>query len=275
MISEGDEITFHIVKAENDGNFSDVFTLTLDCSDEIEGKYPLKILPETTSHLYGLYYYSVTLRFADGDNYTVVPFTKLHAMLPFNCIGYHEHKNDIVGVVPRVMAKNDYIPFTDELAEFIGDFQSENRLIGVKRIPDTDILLVRDVESGISAEELVQNIRNTAENYGIKVFYVSGFFYDTPDSYHTVMETAFGKYFIDVQKILKTPVFENTSDKIISGIAFDKLHLTPSVTDILSIQNGEYPDCILLDETHFNDKGLQLVAQTILQEVNAIELQSQ
>ncbi len=274
LISEGDEITFNIIKADNDGNFSDIFTLSLSCQDEVEEKYPLKILPETTSNLYGLYYYNVTLHFADGDIYTIVPFTKLHALLPFNCIGYHEHKNDIVGIVPRVMAKSGYIPFTDKLAEFISDFQSENTFISVEGIQEKVILFVRNFQSGVSTEELIQNIKNTAENYGTEVYYVTGFFYDNIDNYHSVMKNAFGKYFIDVQKILKTPVFENTSDKIISSIAFDQLNQTPSVTDILSIEHGEYPDCILLDETHFNDKGLHLVARTILQEVNAIELQS-
>ena len=82
-----------------------------------------------------------------------------------------------------------------------------------------------------------------------------------------------GDYFIDVQKILKTPVFDNATGDVISSIAFDKLRQKPTSEDILSVIDGQYPVCIMQDETHFNDKGLKLVAQTILQEADAIEQQ--
>ncbi len=235
--------------------------------------YPFKILPEITATLYGLYFYSVSVHFADGDIYTAVPFTRLHASFPFTCMNIHGHRNHIVAVVPRTMTASHYIPSVNELAEFIADFQNNGLLTDIKRIRHTDIIFVRCFPDNLSSAELISRIRNTAENYGSADFFVSGFFYDAPEHYKSVLENAFGNRFIDVQTILKTPVFNNTSDTVISSIAFDMLQLTPSPAELLAIRTANYPDCILSDENHFNDKGLTLIAQIILQEVHSIELQ--
>ena len=267
LISDGDTLNFRIVKAEND-TFTDVFTLNLTADDEVQGKYPFKISSEVTDTLYGLYYYSVSVGFADGDVYTAVPFTKLHAVLPLRCIGYHEQKNEIVGIVPRVMAGNSYVPFSDELAEFLKEFQNDSTLVTMYAVEGCSVIFVRRCTS---VDDLVRIIKNTAANYGLKRYFVAGFFHDDPQQYSFVFRNIFGNYFIDVQEILKTPVFDNATGDVISSIAFDKLRQKTTPTDILSIVNGEYPVCIMQDETHFNDKGLKLIAQTILQEANAIE----
>ena len=269
FLSEGDTVKFRITKAEND-TFTDVFTLNLTADDEVQGKYPFKISSEVTDTLYGLYYYSVSVCFADGDVYTAVPFTKLHAVLPLRCIGYHEQKNEIVGMIPRVMAENRYIPFADTLAEFLGEFQNDSSPVTMYAVERCSVIFVRRCTS---VDDLVRNIRNTAANYGLKTYFVTGFFHDDPQQYSAVIRNIFGDYFIDVQKILKTPVFDNATGDVISSIAFDKLRQKPTSEDILSVIDGQYPVCIMKDETHFNDKGLKLVAQTILQEADAIEQQ--
>ena len=175
-----------------------------------------------------------------------------------------ENKNDIIAVVPRVMAEYDNIPFETEIAEYLDDFQRDTCLTAVKRSGKLSVVFVRDFPDCLTSDELVQHIQDTARNYGLTDFFVSGLFHTPPEQYQSIFSKTFGNRFIDVQAIIKTPVFENTSDTVISSIAFDIMKQTPSPEDIIAIHNACYPECILTDETHFNHKGLILVAKIIL-----------
>ena len=55
-----------------------------------------------------------------------------------------ENKNDIIAVVPRVMAEYDNIPFETEIAEYLDDFQRDTCLTAVKRSGKLSVVFVRD-----------------------------------------------------------------------------------------------------------------------------------
>lgn len=107
-ISEGDEIIFFIKKV---GNTTENPTqIILTCDDEIMGQYPFKLSSDDTEKMKGDYYYYAYIRFADGDYYQIIPYTPLHASVPYGILQYQEDKNKIYAQVPRVMAKTDYEP---------------------------------------------------------------------------------------------------------------------------------------------------------------------
>ena len=80
LISEGDEITFFIKKA-NKKSTDEPVQITLTYEDEVSGEYPFKLTPDETAELSGDYYYSAFIRFADGDYYQIVPNTPLKAKI--------------------------------------------------------------------------------------------------------------------------------------------------------------------------------------------------
>ena len=119
--------------------------------------------------------------------------------------------------------------------------------------------------------ELIERIEHMAEFVGADEPYVSGFFHadEMPEQasyYETVRET-YGDKFIDVETILKTPVYDKDSETVVSSVVFDLLKQRPNRDDILSIIHNEYPERIMQDNIHFNENSCEAAARTILKEV--------
>ena len=109
-----------------------------------------------------------------------------------------------------------------------------------------------------------------AEFVGAESPYVCGFFHvdEMPEqnSYYEAVRETYGDRFIDVEAILKTPVYGRDSETVVSSVVFDLLNQRPNRDDILSIIHNEYPDRIMQDETHYNEKGCKAAAKTISKE---------
>ena len=214
------------------------------------------------------------LKFADGDYYQIVPHTTLHASVPHGVIEYYEGKNHIHARVPRVMAESGYEPALIETEEFIEYMEnSDNQLtIRIRHIRGADIVLISDSfdPDKTTATELIAEINNKLEYDGAKNPYIIGFFYSNvlpyQSDYKSAVKEAFGQRFIDVEEILKTPVLSEHSEMIVSSIALDLLRQKATSNDILTIAHDKYPECMLKDETHFNDKGRYAAAKIIIKE---------
>ncbi len=164
-ISEGDEIILYIEKAIKNPEQSDPFTLTLNNRDEVCGRYPFKLEPEITEAFSGDYYYYIYIRFADGDYYQIVPYTPLHACIPYGVINYCENKNLIRARVPRVMAKSGYEPAINEIMEMITNSESGDitESVQIKHIKEADIIVINnnsDITS-LTPSGLVGYIKNS------------------------------------------------------------------------------------------------------------------
>lgn len=273
MISDGDEITVFITKADKYSSGEPV-QITITYEDEVSGEYPFKLTPEKTSDLKGDYYYNAFIRFSDGDYYQIVPNTPLKAKVPIGVLSYSENKNRIVAQVPRVMKESDYCPALNELEAFIDCIDSEENEhpVQIRRISDKAIVLIGNIDTNnTTPTELIERIERMAEFVGAEEPYVAGFFHVDELSeqhlyYDTVKET-FGERFVDVEAILKTPVYGKDSETVVSSVVFDLLKQRPSRNDILSIIHNEYPERIIEDETHYNEKGCQAAAKVIVKEV--------
>ena len=273
MISEGDEITFIIEKAEKNPT-EEAIQIKITFQDEVSGEYPFKLDPAETAGLSGEYYYSAFIRFADGDYYQIVPNTPLTASVPYGALSYRENKNRIIAQVPRVMVKRDYDPALNELKAFIVsvDNGENEHSVHIRRIKDKAIVLIGNIGTdSTTPAELVERINRIAEFVGEDEPYISGFFHidEMPEQneYYMTVKEAFSGRFIDAEAILKTPVYAKDSDVIISSIAIDILNQIARKDDILSIINNEYPARIMNDGTHFNEKGCLAAARVILKEV--------
>ena len=249
-------------------------SLTLTADDEVMGEYPFKLDPETTETLNGDYYYYVSVRFADGDYYQIVPYTPLHASIPYAVIEYNEDKNKIKAKVPRVMAESGYEPTVSDVIEFIENVQNEDNpsVIYMRHICGSDIILINDrlKPNEFTPVELVAQIHDKIQYYGANNPFIAGFFHSSVNiyqkEYKASLKETFNQRYIDVEEILKTPVVSEYSEMIVSSIVFDLIRQKPASDDILKITHGEYPECILQDETHFNEKGRYAAAKIIIKE---------
>ena len=273
LISDGDEITFFIKKADKNSTEEPV-QITITYEDEVSGEYPFKLTPEETAKLSGEYYYSAFIRFSDGDYYQIVPNTPLKAKVPMGVLSYCENKNQIIAQVPRVMKESDYCPALNELEAFIACVDSEDneRPIQIRHINDKEIVLIGNIHTNSTTpDELIERIERMADFIGAESPYVSGFFHvdeiSEQNSYYEAVRETYGDRFIDVETILKTPVYGKGSEMVVSSVAFGLLKQEPSCTDILSIIHNEYPERIMNDNTHFNEKGCEAAARAIIKEV--------
>ena len=276
LISEGDEITF-VIKKVNKTAADEPIQITITYEDEVNGEYPFKLSPEETSGLSGDYYYSVFIRFADGDYYQIVPNMSLKASIPYSVLSYYENKNQIIAQVPRVMIESNYVPALNELEAYVVCIDSEENEhpIQIRRIRDKTIVLIGNIDTdNTTPAELVEHIERMAEFVGANDPYISGFFHIDEmleqSEYYTAVKETFGDRFIDVEATLKTPVYGKDSETIVSSVAFDILRERPTHNDILLIAHNEYPERIIQDDTHYNEKGCQAAARVILKEVFAI-----
>ena len=172
------------------------------------------------------------------------------------------------------MSESDYVPALNELEAYVDCVDSEDnkRPVHIRCINDKSIVLIENIDTNeMTPMELINRIKRMAEYVGAENPYVSGFFHidEIPEQneYYTAVKEAFGDRFIDVEPILKTPVFANNSETVVSSIVFDILKQRPNRKDVLSIIHNEYPERIINDETHFNEKGCYAAARVILKEV--------
>lgn len=273
IISEGDELTFFIKKADKTSTDEPV-QITITYDDEVSGEYPFKLTPEETAKLSGDYYYSAFIRFSDGDYYQIIPNTPLKAKVPIGVLSYCENKNRIVAQVPRVMKDSDYCPALNELEAFIScvDSEENERPVQIRRISDKAIVLIGSIDTdNTTPEELLEKIEHKAEFVGAESPYVCGFFHadEIPEqaSYYEAVKEAYSNRFIDVENILKAPVYGRDSETIVSSVVFDLLKQRPNRDDILSIIRNEYPERIMQDNIHFNENGYEATARAIIKEV--------
>ena len=279
FISREDQIFFSvkkIIKGTNGITTEESLMITITSDDEINGEYPFKLNPDQTNALCGDYYYCAYLRFADGDYYQIVPHSLLQASVPHGDIVYSENKNLIYGLVPRVMSEYGYEPMVNEVMELIEEMQDDKKepAVCIRHIGKADIIMTGssfDTDQ-VTSSQLTAQISDMIEYYNAKAPFIAGFFHSSADPaelhYKKALKNAFGSRFIDVEEILKTPVYSEHSKMIISSIAIDLLRQKASADDIRNAFIHHYPECILLDETHFNEKGCYAAARAIVKEIN-------
>lgn len=277
FISKEDKIFFFIEQVQKkpcETTITDPLTLILTSDDEINGKYPFKLTPDTTKKLNGDYYCYAYIQFADGDYYQILPYTHLRASVPYGVIEYSENKNQLYAKVPRVMAEIGNEVGVTEVTEFINDVTSVQNTssVYIRHISGADIILIGDApeQDSITAEELATHINDIIEYYRAKNPYITGLFHSNgnacQENLKAVLKEHFAQKYIDVEEILKTPVWSEHSKMIVSSIGIDLLRQKATDSDIIRIAHNEYPECMLQDESHFNEKGCYAAAKIIVRE---------
>lgn len=74
-----------------------------------------------------------------------------------------------------------------------------------------------------------------------------------------LLREEFGRKFIDIEKYLKTPVYD--ADTIVSSYAMSDENITPTEEDLEKISKNNYPSSIMYDGIHFNKYGYECIAK--------------
>lgn len=270
LISEGDEIRFFIRTEQK--TEVDPLCIVLTCDDEIMGKYSFRLESEVTEQLEGNYYYYAFIRFADGGNYQIIPDTPIKIQRLKGTEYYPKYPNIFEANVPRRMKIPDLSGLMMFISEADGD--NSNRFSRFLYIHEQDIVILENIDTErITPAELIDSVRNRLEYYGIEAPYAAGFFHadERPEygDYLAAAKEYFGEKFIDVETILKTPVYKDGD--IVSSTAMNLLKVTPTADDIALISDNKYPGYIQKDETHFNKNGCYAAAKVIFSAIGIDE----
>ena len=70
------------------------------------------------------------------------------------------------------------------------------------------------------------------------------------------LKKEFGKHYLDIEKYLKTPIYNG--ETIVSSYALSDAGLTPTSNDLMAIERNQYPPQIMFDNVHFNHYGYEV-----------------
>ena len=280
LLSDGDKLIFGIKKnlsvdPETGKVSEDIIKKELTLDDEIGGKYYFRLSPDETALPDEHYFYYVSIELSDGERYQIAPFCRLDVSLPI-ALSY-DRGREICCQVPRIMRGKSCKSKKEQILEFIKSaYSNSNTLpVRIRNFGNPDIMIVSNSldHDCISCERLVSILAKKADCFDSENFIIIGFNHTTGESpevwqteYNNAIRELFNERFFDLEGYMKEPVYSD-SHTLISCKALQIAGINPTEEDLQRIALSEYPDCIMYDDTHFNDTGYNIIAEILLKEV--------
>lgn len=277
LLSPGDELHLMVRDASpalNPQDRREEPVLRLTHQDECAGRYPFVLTPEQTAALEGEHLYYFAVRFADGEVYPVTPMALMQAA-PSGCFPSAGGRGKtFFGRVPRRMCDSVYEPGLNLLEGLIAKAESHKTLPPVisVRVRDRRICLLTPVPEGeeVKLSRLLRLIHEESRP-GEKPPLAAGWFHreQRPELAVLLQELApaLGGRLVDVERLMKEPVREAGSGRILSTAALQVLGRRPSREDLRRAAEGLYPLCLLNEDNTWNDSGCRSAALLLLKEV--------
>ena len=113
------------------------------------------------------------------------------------------------------------------------------------------------------ADILIQQIKGIIDFFKSERYIVVGiphalYGYKWEAPINEALKKEFGKNYLDVEKYMKTPIYND--GVITSSYALSDANLTPTSDDLSKIANNQYPNAIMYDGVHFNHYGYEVWA---------------
>ena len=282
LLSEGDKLIFGVkaslkVDPETNKEAEDVIRKELTVDDEIAGKYYFSLNPDETALPDEHYFYYVSIVLSDGDCYQIAPYSCFDVGLPV-ALSY-DRGREICCQVPRIMRRKNCKSTKEQILEFIKSvYSSKNTApVRIRNFGNLDIMIVSNslARNCISSDELLNTIAKKADCFDSENYIIIGFNHamgssqiEWQDEYNTAIREVFADRFFDLEGYMKEPVYSENHD-LISSKALQIAGIEPIEQDLQRIALLEYPECILNDDTHFNDIGYGIVAEILTKEVKS------
>lgn len=110
------------------------------------------------------------------------------------------------------------------------------------------------------ADELISQIDGIIESRKSDRYIVFGlphalYGYTWETEINAKLENKYGKKYYDIEKYMKTPVYDTDGTTIVSSYALQDANITPTASDLTAIAQNQYPPSIMFDGVHFNQYG--------------------
>lgn len=279
FLAEGDKLIFGVkdsLKVDPKTNIEpeDVIRKEMTIDDAIAGKYYFRLSPEETSLPTQRYFYYVAIELADGDRYQIAPYSEFNVKMPYAIT--NDRSREIIGQVPRIMRRKNCKSTKEQLLDYIKAVYSEKNHapVRIRNFGNLDILTVNNSldHNCIGSEELLNILAKKADCFDSENYIIIGFTHAQEASqdgwqteYNAAIREVFGERFFDLEGYMKEPVYSENHD-LISSKALQIAGIEPTENDLQRIVLSEYPECILYDETHFNDLGYDIIATILAKE---------
>lgn len=281
LLAEGEKLIFGVkaslkVNLETNKKSEDIIRKELTADDEIAGKYHFRLTPEETSLPNEHYYYYVAIELADNDYYQIAPYSHFDVKHPIT-LSYDKGR-EICCQVPKIMRRKTCKSTKEQILDFIKSVYSNNNTVPVRirNFDNLDIITVNNQldHNRISSEQLLNIIGEKADCFDSENYIIIGFNHTLGSSqdswqsdYNAAIRQVFEDHFFDLESYMKELIYSENNE-LISCKALQIANIEPSENDLQRIVLLQYPECILSDDTHFNDTGYDIIAQILTKEVN-------
>ena len=279
FLAEGDKLIFGVkdsLKVDPKTNIEpeDVIRKEMTIDDAIAGKYYFRLSPEETSLPTQRYFYYVAIELADGDRYQIAPYSEFNVKMPYAIT--NDRSREIIGQVPRIMRRKNCKSTKEQLLDYIKAVYSEKNHapVRIRNFGNLDILTVNNSldHNCIGSEELLNILAKKADCFDSENYIIIGFTHTQEASqngwqtdYNAAIRDVFEERLFDLEGYMKEPVYSENHD-LISSKALQIAGIEATENDLQRIVLSEYPECILYDETHFNDLGYDIIATILAKE---------
>ena len=280
LLSEGDKLIFGVkaslkVDSETNKEAEDIIRKELTADDEIAGKYYFSLDPDETALSEEQYFYYVSIELSDGDRYQIAPYSCFNVGLPV--VLSYDRGHEICCQVPRIMRRKSCKSTKQQILDYIKSVYDEKNIVWVRirNFGKIDIMMVNNslAHHCISSDKLLNILAKKCDCFDSENYIIIGFNHtmgpskdDRQAEYNGAIRELFKEHFFDLEGYMKEPVYSENQD-LISCKALQIAGINPTEEDLQRIALSEYPDCIMYDDTHFNDTGYNIIAEILLKEV--------
>ncbi len=281
LLSEGDKLIFGVkatlkVDTETNKEPEDIIRKELTIDDEIARKYHFKLNPMETRLPNKHYYYYVAIEMADGDYYQIAPYSCFDVSLPI-ALSYDKGQ-EICCQVPKIMKRKSCKSTHEQILEFIRYAYDKGNTVPVRirNFCNLDIVIVNNHldHHQISCEQLLKIIEKKLDCFDSENYIIIGFNHTTgslqntlQSNYNAAVREVFEEHFFDLENNMKELIYSENNE-LISSKALQIADIEPSLNDLKRIALLQYPNCILSENTHFNNIGYDIIAQILKKEVD-------
>lgn len=279
-LAEGDKLIFGVkdsltVDAKTNTEPEDVIRKELTMDDAIAGKYYFRLSPKETYLPTQRYFYYVAIELADGDRYQIAPYSEFNVKMPY--VLTNDRSSEIIGQVPRIMRRKSCKSIKEQLHDYIKAVYSDQNHapVRIRNFGNLDILIVNNSLSHdcIGSDELLNILKRKADCFDSENYIIIGFNHTTGSlqsiwqaDYNAAIREVFGEHFFDLENCMKEPVYSDDHE-LVSCKALQIAGIETTEQDLKRIALSEYPECILHDDTHFNNLGYEIIATILAEEV--------
>lgn len=280
FLAEGDKLIFGVkanlkVDPKTNTEPEDIIRRELTIDNEIAGRYHFRLTPEETRLPTERYYYYVAIELADGDCYQIAPYSDFNVKLPY--VLSNDRGREICCQIPKIMRRKTCKSTKEQILDFVKSVYSSKNVVPVRirNFGKLDIMMVNNslAYNCINSEQLVNILEKKADCFDSENYIIIGFNHTLGSSqdswqaeYNAAIREVFENRFFDLESYMKEPIYSKNNELIFSK-ALQIAGIKPTEQDLQRIALSEYPECILYDDTHFNDLGNDIVAEILTKEV--------